>query len=270
MALRSAVALLVCGAGGAFHAPALASRRAAVPRALAALQLDEPPPPQQLPSVLFDEGSAAEEPPQQQWDDSSFDNGVGGGFEHPTPVAPPVPEPVREGRPIETIKVGLVSGPYKRRRGYHTEVAVQHPGAPETIHRLWFGHEVLGDVARLRGREEQDLDVNEFSEAVVRFLQERGVDLADPDWGMQDDEIPFSVQHLPLRTLFSYYEDLPRHLANTLLPDAEPVRALDDHESEDLGRDKEGESRAEGTLKEDQPFRCLGALGWGAGFVDLQ
>ena len=63
MALRSAVALLVCGAGGAFHAPALASRRAAVPRALAALQLDDEPPQQ-----LHAPGAEQPEPPPPQHD----------------------------------------------------------------------------------------------------------------------------------------------------------------------------------------------------------
>ena len=123
--------------------------------------------------------------------------------------------------PIETIKVGIVTGPYKRRNGYHAEVAVQHPGASETIHRLWFGFEVIKDVAALRGYEEADIDVDRFGEAVLAFLQQRGVDLADPDWGMQDDDIPFSVEYLPMRSVFSYYPDMPDSLADTLLPPAQ-------------------------------------------------
>lgn len=55
----------------------------------------------------------------QRWDDSSF----GGGVDE----AAPVPEQPRERKPIETTKVGRISGPYKRRNGYHAEVTVQHP-----------------------------------------------------------------------------------------------------------------------------------------------
>ena len=53
------------------------------------------------------------------------------------------PEPAKRTKPIETIKVGLVQTPYKRRNGYHVEVAVQHAHREESIHRLWFGFEVL-------------------------------------------------------------------------------------------------------------------------------
>ena len=113
--------------------------------------------------------------------------------------------------------MGVVSGPYKRRRGMHAEVAVQHPGGDSSIHRLWFAHEVVQEVAALRGAQEHHVDVDAFAEATVRFLQERGVDLADPDWGMDDDSIPFSTEHLPLRTLFAYYEDMPEYLASALL-----------------------------------------------------
>lgn len=125
--------------------------------------------------------------------------------------------PVRRTKPIETIKVGRLETPYKRRNGYHVEVAVQHTGTEETIHRLWFGFEVLDDVATLRGRERHDVDVKGFGEAVIGYLQQQGVDLADEDWGMQDDSIPFSVQQLPMRTLFEYYPNMPAALAETCL-----------------------------------------------------
>ena len=69
-----------------------------------------------------------------------------------------------------------------------------------------------------------------FGEAVLRFLQEQGVDLADEDWGLHDESIPFSVQHLPLRALFTYYPDLPEALAEECLdgypPEDEPERRL--------------------------------------------
>lgn len=127
----------------------------------------------------------------------------------------------RPRRPIETVSVGIVSGPYKRRNGYHAEVAVQHPGGvPETTHRLWFGHEVVADVAKLRGRKEHAIDVERFAESVLRFLQAQGVDLADPDWGMQDDSVPFGVTYLPVRTLLGFYPDMAEALAAELLTPA--------------------------------------------------
>ena len=132
------------------------------------------------------------------------------------------PEPAKRTKPIETIKVGLVQTPYKRRNGYHVEVAVQHASREESIHRLWFGFEVLDDVAKLRGGDRFDVNVEQFGEAVVTFLQQRGVDLADEDWGMQDDSIPFSTQHLPMRTLFEYYPDLPEALAEACLATLHP------------------------------------------------
>ena len=39
-------------------------------------------------------------------------------------------------------KVGLISGPFKRRNGYYAEVVVQHAMAPETVTTLWFAKEV--------------------------------------------------------------------------------------------------------------------------------
>ena len=42
---------------------------------------------------------------------------------------------------------------------------------------------------------------------------------------MEDDTIPFSTEHLPLRTLFGYYEALPEYLAAATLqhvPEEEP------------------------------------------------
>ena len=130
------------------------------------------------------------------------------------------PAPITRSRPIETIKVGRVQTPYKRRNGYHVEVAVQHSSAEESIHRLWFGFEVLDDVAKHGGRRDRyDVDVERFGEEVVRYLQQHGVDLADPDWGMDDDAVPFSTQHLPVRTLYHYYPDLAEHLSHVCLKD---------------------------------------------------
>ena len=47
-----------------------------------------------------------------------------------------------------------------------------------------------------------------------------GVELHEPDWGMQDENIPFSHEHVALRTLFNYYEGIKDHLADALLPGA--------------------------------------------------
>ena len=197
---------------------------------------------------------AAGEVPSRQWDDAGFDEdgnfaeGVRASSETSLATAA---EPPREMKPIETVKLGLVSGPYKRRNGWYVEVAVQHPGAGESMHRLWFGHEVLRDVARLKNCQKEQLDVELFAEAVVRFLQEEGVALADPDWGMDDDLIPFSVEHLPLRTLFSYYEQLPQYLADALLSDVVYSPATDDAEPEDVTRELD---------EAPKPGMCLGAM----------
>ena len=135
--------------------------------------------------------------------------------------APAPPPPPR--RPIEAVKVGLVSGPLKRRNGYHVEIQVLHKGRSLTSsHRLWVSHETLCEVAALKGREECDLQVGEVAEAVFAYLQAHDVDLADPDWGLQDDRIPYSHEHSALRTLFNYYDGLKEHLAELFFP-GEPL-----------------------------------------------
>ena len=135
--------------------------------------------------------------------------------------APAPPPPPR--RPIEAVKVGLVSGPLKRRNGYHVEIQVLHKGRSLTSsHRLWVSHETLGEVAAHKGREECDLVVGDVAEAVFAYLQAHDVDLADPDWGVQDDRIPYSHEHSALRTLFNYYDGLKGHLAEVFFP-GEPL-----------------------------------------------
>lgn len=198
---------------------------------------------------LTESASSSSSGDSAQWDDSSFDNSDGA-WDPPVAPAPPPPPPAPR-RPIECINIGRVSGPYKRRHGFHTEVAVQHPGALETKHRLWFGHEVLSDVAKLRERNGPDIEAGRFSEAVITFLKEKGVDLSDPDWGMADDSIPFSTEHLPMRTLFEYYgSEILEYLAESTLHDfvdeKEPV------DPKNLGRYKE--------LEEGEEFITLGAM----------
>lgn len=204
--------------------------------------------------VAGDDGAAT----TQQWDDSSFE-GTDSNFDGWT--APSVPPPRRREptKPIETVQVGIVSGPYKRRKGYHAEVEVQHPGASSTIHRLWFAHEVLSDVAKLRHAQEYHIDVESFAEATVRFLQEKGVDLTDPDWGMDDDSIPFSTEHLPLRTLFAYYDELPEYLASATLADVpEEVGDTPIELAENLAK---YEAKMEPyDIDGGEAFPCLGAL----------
>jgi hypothetical protein len=114
---------------------------------------------------------------------------------------------------------------------------------------------VLQDVAKLRvGAKEHHIDVEAFSEAAVRFLQERGVELADPDWGLEDESIPFSNEHLPLRTLFGYYAELPEYLAHATLTDVPPpVGDTPLDEAENLAKYKHDMAAGEA-------FPCLGAL----------
>lgn len=131
---------------------------------------------------------------------------------------------------IVTTNIGMIMTQFKRRNGVHTEVTVQHPDREPTVHRLWFGFEVLDDIAKVRedpiksGRQGRvAIDISRFSEAVVAFLEKKGVDLADPDWGMLDDSIPFSNEFLPMRTLMEYYPDLPEAVVDACLtPEPEP------------------------------------------------
>ena len=89
----------------------------------------------------------------------------------------------------------------------------------------------------------------------MRFLQERGVDLADPDWGMQDDNIPFSTQHLPLRTLFAYYgEELVEYLASATLA------TVPEEEGELTLEEAENVAKYTHEMIEGVEFPCLGAL----------
>eukprot|EP00908_Phaeocystis_cordata_P024381 Transcript_6841.p1 GENE.Transcript_6841~~Transcript_6841.p1 ORF type:complete len:464 (+),score=31.44 Transcript_6841:619-2010(+) len=127
-------------------------------------------------------------------------------------------------RPIEATTVGMVTGPFQRRNGYHVEVLVQHEGAGrESLHHLFVSNEVLIETAALKGREQWDLEVGPFAEAVVSYLQQQGVELDDPDWGMQDDSVPYSHEHVTVRTLFNYYPDLKDHLAESLIPEVGPA-----------------------------------------------
>ena len=152
--MMTSLVLLLLPACSALRAPPAAlgaavdffgGRRCVLPR----MQFGEP----ELPSLQ-------DAMPSNAWDDNNFPL---------DPVAPPPPP--RELRPIETVKVGRVGGPYKRRRGYHAEVAVQHPGAPSTIHRLWFAHEVLQDVAKQReGAKEHHIDVEEARATLSTFF----------------------------------------------------------------------------------------------------
>jgi hypothetical protein len=130
--------------------------------------------------------------------------------------------------------VGIIDTAFKRRNGVYLEVTVEHDAVDPTKHRLWFGWEVLDDIAKLRedpheagrfGRE--SLDVELFGEAVMQFLQDKGVDLADPDWGMADESIPFCHEHIPMRTVMQYYEDLPEAVVDACLkPPPEPYEPV--------------------------------------------
>ena len=105
-------------------------------------------------------------------------------------------QPPRPLRPIETTKVGIIDTPYQRRNGYHVEVTVQHPDVSPTKHRLWVSHEArarnssagarfhhrlltplpaTGDheCAAVYDREEHEIEVEAFAEAVIGYLKTR-------------------------------------------------------------------------------------------------
>ena len=165
-----------------------------------------------------------------------------------TQSPPPAPR-----RPIEAVTVGMVTGPFARRNGYHVEVRVQHKRPKrESVHRLFVSNEVLIETARLKGYEQWDLPVRRrpvhrgtvharprlpctdrpsptpppylpattcyapastrppppgrppplpqvgpFAEGVMSYLQQQGVALDEPDWGMQDESIPYSHEQVP-------------------------------------------------------------------------
>lgn len=133
-----------------------------------------------------------------------------------TQSPPPAPR-----RPIEAVTVGMVTGPFARRNGYHVEVRVQHERPKrESVHRLFVSNEVLIETARLKGYEQWDLPVGPFAEGVISYLQQQGVALDDPDWGMQDESIPYSHEQVTVRVLYGYYPDLKTHMAGTMLPEA--------------------------------------------------
>ncbi|KAL1526938.1 hypothetical protein AB1Y20_015629 [Prymnesium parvum] len=142
-----------------------------------------------------------------------------------SPAATPEAAPVR--REIECTNVGIIATPFKRRNGIVAEVTVQHKEAAATVVTLWFANEVLVDVAGLREREAIELAHEPFAEEVVRYLRDvRGVDFADPDWGLGDDDVPFTTQYVIVRKCLSLYPDLAEHLAATLLPAEPPSRSL--------------------------------------------
>ncbi len=130
-----------------------------------------------------------------------------------TPPTASAPEP------IETLKVGRVSGPFRRRNGYHVEVRVQHPSAEATTHRLWVAHETINEVGALRGTDEDDerLEISKFAVAVMDNLQKKGVNLADPNWALDDESVPFTSDFVPVRTLYNYYEEIREELALALM-----------------------------------------------------
>ena len=158
------------------------------------------------------------------WDDTWQDSDdPASSWLSPTPTTAPAPPPAPR-RPIEATTVGMVTGPFQRRNGYHVEVLVQHEGAGrESLHHLFVSNEVLIETAALKGREQWDLEVGPFAEAVVSYLQQQGVGLDDPDWGMQDDSVPYSHEHVTVRTLFNYYPELKDHLAESLIPEVGPA-----------------------------------------------
>lgn len=132
---------------------------------------------------------------------------------------PPPPRPRKE---IETTDVGLVSGPFRRRNGWHLEVRMQHDGERgESVHRLWASHEMVLEIGKLRSDPDEPFPneavrIEALGEEVLRYLVSKGVDLADPEWAMDDESVPFSTEYAAVRTLTNYYPDLKQHLAEVL------------------------------------------------------
>ena len=93
------------------------------------------------------------------WEDSwsEEDGDPASSWLQPKSAQAPPPAPRR---PIEAVTVGMVTGPFARRNGYHVEVRVQHTAPKrESVHRLFVSNEVLIETARLKGYEQWDLPV---------------------------------------------------------------------------------------------------------------
>ena len=121
--------------------------------------------------------------------------------------------------------------------------------------------QVIIECAAVYDREEHEIEVEAFAEAVIGYLKNKGVDLADPDWALGaprrpirrkssradtgamslasdaarpsrsllpsfsgDESIPFSSQHVAVRTLYNYppYADLKATIAEELLAHLPP------------------------------------------------
>ena len=110
-----------------------------------------------------------------------------------TQSPPPAPR-----RPIEAVTVGMVTGPFARRNGYHVEVRVQHKRPKrESVHRLFVSNEVLIETARLKGYEQWDLPVR-------RRPVHRGTVHARPRSPCTDRPSPTPPPYLPATTCYKY------------------------------------------------------------------
>jgi len=149
------------------------------------------------------------------WNSDLAETSEGGQQEWISRVAAPKRKALKR---IETTAVGMVDVHFARRNGFHAEVTVQHkkPKAA-TVHRLWVSSNVMQEIAALRGKKEHEIEIERVCEEIVEYLDENGVDLADPDWAMEDDSVPFSSDFFAARTLLNYYADLKQHLAEKLL-----------------------------------------------------
>ena len=102
------------------------------------------------------------------WEDSwsEEDGDPASSWLQPKSVQSPPPAPRR---PIEAVTVGMVTGPFARRNGYHVEVRVQHTQPKrESTHRLFVSNEVLIETARLKGYEQWDLPVHRTAHRAPR------------------------------------------------------------------------------------------------------
>ena len=52
---------------------------------------------------------------------------------------------------------------------------------------------------------------------MISYLEQKDVNFADPDWAMDDEDVPFSSEFFAVRTLYQYYPDLREHLATVML-----------------------------------------------------
>lgn len=116
-------------------------------------------------------------------------------------------------------------------------VTLTHPDGQETIHNVKWGYFIHTMIAAVHNLDEKTMDPTRIAEAIVLFVWEQGVDLADPDWGMEDAVIPFTSGLLSVREIMRIFRGVIEYIADYQRLPAKPLE-------EDLPQDPMADARA--------------------------